>query len=58
MRMDKNLDEALRLAQRGLAQMGEASEIYALIAAIEQKLGHPQEAAQALARSQALKPRS
>lgn len=54
MRWDRNLDEALRLAQQGLAQMGEAPEIYALIGSIEQKRGRSQEAAQAFARARSL----
>ncbi|HEX4823052.1 MAG TPA: sulfatase-like hydrolase/transferase [Candidatus Polarisedimenticolaceae bacterium] len=54
MRMGTNLDEALRLAQTGLMQMGESPEIYSLIAAIQERLGHTQEAAQAQARAQAL----
>jgi arylsulfatase A-like enzyme/tetratricopeptide (TPR) repeat protein len=54
LRMGRNLDEALRLAQQGLAQMGEAGELYTLIGAIEQKMGHEQEAAAAFARSRVL----
>jgi arylsulfatase A-like enzyme/tetratricopeptide (TPR) repeat protein len=57
LRMGRNLDQALRLAQQGLVQMGEAAEIYLLIAAIEQKLGRDQDAALAFAKARALQGR-
>ena len=55
MRMGAHLDEAMRLAERGLQQMGESSEIYALIGSIEQRRGNARQAAEAFARSQALR---
>jgi arylsulfatase A-like enzyme/tetratricopeptide (TPR) repeat protein len=57
LRAGKNLDEALRLAQTGLQQMGEAIEIWALIGAIEQRRGNAEGVAQAQARIRALQGR-
>lgn len=47
--MDRNLDEAVELARRGLVQMRDHKRGYALLAELYTKLGRSKEAAEAAA---------